>query len=161
MNIQIITPKSGSLPAELGGKKVSDLRAETKLQVAEVNGDKSGVKGFDDVSILTVAVCRKIVAAGGDVLNYPAFIEFTEPKEVVGPPMPEDDGGTTLGTWGTHDMGKGLQTNAPVKLDGKFYKALTMGVGGFVVPASQWPVDSETLRVISSEEYKSVQRIEE
>jgi hypothetical protein len=160
MSINVIMPKITALPAELGGKVVNILAAETKYQITELDGGKKSIRGYDDTSLLSVAVCRKIVAAGGDVEDYPAWVEYTNPATLIPLTYPgalKEDGVTrhTFATWGTDPLGNGLTNNAPVTIAGKHYKAMALGAGKPIL-ASQWPADTANIKVISDREFQAI-----
>jgi hypothetical protein len=161
MTIKVVMDKEATLPTELGSKILKHLAAETQYKIYDRNGTKLVVEGYNDLSLLTVAVCRKIVAAGGDVEDFPCFVEFTNPNTQVPLTFPdavENGVRHTLATYGTTSNGPGLpQNNAPVQIAGKWYKEVVYGHGGKPLKASEWPSDTANIRIIDKSAFLAIQ----
>ena len=75
MRATVVAPKSLSLP----GSPLWDLvivAATRGLKVVD-SGDASTIKGIRDAAILDLTTVMAVVAAGGDVYEYPAMIKVT------------------------------------------------------------------------------------
>jgi hypothetical protein len=160
MGIKVVLDKQETLPTELGGKIMAQLEAETKYRITERDEATLVVEGYENTALLTVAVCRKIVLAGGDVEDYPAVVEFTNPNTQVPLTFPdavENGVRHTLATYGTTSNGNGSTNNAPVQIAGKWYKEAVYGHGGKALNASIWPADTANIRIISKREFAVIQ----
>lgn len=161
MTIKVVMDKTATLPTELGGKILNQVSTETRYKISDRDGTKLVVEGYADTNLLTVAVCRKIVAAGGDVENYPAWLEFTNPATQVPLAFPdavENGVRHTLATYGTTSNGKNFPpNNAPMQIAGKWYKAIVHGHGGNPLKASEWPSDTANIKVLSDKEFQAIQ----
>ena len=157
--IRIIGNKTTALPPELGGERYDLVRAKEHVKTRLKPDGKHELVWAGSDELLTLAVVKKIVDSGSDVLGYPVFFKFLDP--LLPCPFAElkkDLDGKSLPLENWHEWGVVGKSHKPVKLGGDWYRSNNVGASGEPLPASKWITPPTGVTLVTVDQFRTIPR---
>ena len=171
MPIDIVGPKSITLPASLGGDDqvfgLTLVAATRGLYVEDLAGDRVCVKGITDEALVSLDVVRLLLSKGCEVLGYPVFFELTaeqlnqevpenfphRTQSIIDPQNIGTEPAVTVHTWESWG-------DSVIEVDGRYFKSnQDRAALGVPLPASLWATNGN-LSLVSVQEFKALHTVD-